>query len=226
MLALSCWHPLPPPCRPLSLANFLPALLLLQPCFVFVGEAFENDPGMRQVRSLMLDFFRGRLVEHINLKGLDRVVFVTYQEPPPSTDPSVAALGKRTVLFRQYAVQYKKSGTRVPRVVLQEMGPRLNLQVRRSRAAPVELEKEACRNPKLTAKKQKNVGTTMLDGKIGRMYMPKQDVDSMALKKMKGLKRERRAVAAAAAGDGGAEASGSGAAAATGMGSDVGNEDL
>lgn len=33
-----------------------------QPCFVFVGDVFENDPTMRQVKSLLLDFFRGRQV--------------------------------------------------------------------------------------------------------------------------------------------------------------------
>lgn len=38
----------------------------------------------------------------------------------------------------------------------------------------------------------------MLDGKVGRIYMPKQTVDGIALRKMKGLKRERRETAAAA----------------------------
>lgn len=38
----------------------------------------------------------------------------------------------------------------------------------------------------------------MLEGKVGRIYMPKQTVDGIALRKMKGLKRERREAAAAA----------------------------
>ena len=33
-----------------------------KPCFVFVGDVFEADPGMRQVKSLLLDYFRGRQV--------------------------------------------------------------------------------------------------------------------------------------------------------------------
>lgn len=33
-----------------------------QPCFVFVGDVFENDPAMQQVKSLLLDYFRGRQV--------------------------------------------------------------------------------------------------------------------------------------------------------------------
>ena len=38
-----------------------------------------------------------------------------------------------------------------------------------------------------------------LDGKVGRIYMPKQDVDGIALRKPKGLKRERREAAGTAA---------------------------
>ena len=39
---------------------------------------------------------------------------------------------------------------------------------------------------------EKNVGSDALDGKVGRIYMPKQKVDTIALGKMKGLKRECR----------------------------------
>ena len=63
----------------------------------------------------------------------------------------------------------------------------------------------------------KNVGSDLLEGKVGRIYMPKQEVDKMALSKMKGLKRERRQAAAdakaaetAAPGGGGGGGSGSG----------------
>ncbi len=43
----------------------------------------------------------------------------------------------------------------------------------------------------------KNVGCDMLEGKVGRIYMPKQNVEGLALAKPKGLKRERREAAAA-----------------------------
>jgi ribosome production factor 2 len=200
-----------------------------KPCFVFVGEAFENDGGMRQIRSLMLDFFRGRQVDAVNLAGLDRVVFVTYE--PAAAAGAAAGAGaapaagapRRTVLLRQYAVKYKKSGTRVPRAELAEMGPRLDLEVRRAREAAPDMEKEACRRPKAGAKKQKNVGSDPLDGRVGRVYMPKQDVDSIALHKMKGLKRERRA--AAADGGGGGEGDGGKRRRAAAVGSDGGSSD-
>jgi ribosome production factor 2 len=45
---------------------------------------------------------------------------------------------------------------------------------------------------------EKNVGSEMLKGKVGRIYMPRQEVDMMALAKPKGLKRSRREAAAEA----------------------------
>ena len=113
---------------------------------MFVGGGFESDPALRQVRSLLLDFFRGRVVESINLKGLDRVFFVSHGE------------GGKTVLVRQYRAAYRKSGTKVPRVELEEMGPSLDLELRRWRAAPVEAEAEATKVPKSTKKKVREGG--------------------------------------------------------------------
>ncbi len=40
----------------------------LQPAFVFAGEQFDSDPQLRLCKSMLLDLFRGRIVENINLK--------------------------------------------------------------------------------------------------------------------------------------------------------------
>lgn len=174
-----------------------------KPSFIFVGEAFESNPELKQVRSLLLDYFRGRQIEHVNLKGLDRVVFVTHAPLTSSSSGSGNESEQHPVVyFRQYSVKLKKSGTKVPRVELTEMGPHMDLEMRRSLKPAVDLEKEACTQPKVAPKKQKNVGGDTLDGKVGRIYMPKQDVESMALNKMKGLKRERRENKAAAGKEG------------------------
>lgn len=42
----------------------------------------------------------------------------------------------------------------------------------------------------------KNVGSNLLEGKVGRIYMPRQEVDKLALAKPKGVKRARREAAA------------------------------
>lgn len=190
-----------------------------KPSFVFVGEAFESNPVLKQTRTLLLDYFRGRQIEHLNLKGLDRVIFVTHAPLAAASGASadggvnggnVQPQQQPKVFFRQYSVKFKKSGTKVPRVELTEMGPRMDLDIRRRKTPPLDLEKEALTQPKVAPKKQKNVAGDVLDGKVGRIYMPKQNVETMALNKMKGLKRERRDNKAAAAAAAATEGSGDG----------------
>lgn len=150
-----------------------------KPSLVFIGEDFETKPELKQMKSLLTDLFRGQVIETLNLAGLDRVYIC------------VTAGGK--VWIRHCAVRLKKSGTKVPRIELVQVGPNLDLVVRRNRVPGPELTKEAMKSPKsLLKKKVKNVSTDSLAGKVGRIYMPKQEVGEMALAKMKGLKRERR----------------------------------
>eukprot|EP00271_Cylindrocystis_brebissonii_P000438 TRINITY_DN10523_c0_g2_i1.p1 TRINITY_DN10523_c0_g2~~TRINITY_DN10523_c0_g2_i1.p1 ORF type:complete len:356 (+),score=85.29 TRINITY_DN10523_c0_g2_i1:249-1316(+) len=162
-----------------------------KPCIVFLGADFEAKPELLQLKSILLDFFRGEVVETLNLAGLDRVFIC------------MALEGK--VWLRHCAVRLKKSGTSVPRIELVAVGPSLDFTLRRHRVPGEELAKAAMKAPKSGGekKKVKNVSTDMLEGKIGRIYMPKQEIDQMALKKMKGLKRERRDKASARSGESG-----------------------
>lgn len=59
----------------------------------------------------------------------------------------------------------------MPRVALSEMGPRMDLSLRRVRVAPPDVEKEAMAQPKLK-KKVKNVSTDVLDGKASHLDHP------------------------------------------------------
>ncbi|KAL2628552.1 hypothetical protein R1flu_013238 [Riccia fluitans] len=158
-----------------------------KPCFAFVGEAFESKPELVHLKEMLLDFFRGEVVESLNVGGLDRV-FVC------------AAAGDK-VYLRHCGIELKKAeNSKFPRVELVEVGPCLDLTVRRHRKPSDDLRREAMKTPSKTAKKKvKNVKGDSLQGKVGRIYMPKQEVEGMALAKMKGLKRERRQAAVAAA---------------------------
>jgi len=122
--------------------------------------------------------FRGRPATRINLKGVDRVIVCTALED--------------NVLFRQCAIRYKKSGTRMPKVELDEMGPSFDFTLGRHQEAPSDVKKHAYAKPK-GAKKVKNVEQDSLEGKVGRLYVEKQTgLEDMGMMKMKGLKRERR----------------------------------
>ena len=154
------------------------AVLGSKPCMVFLGDRFETEPALRLAKNILCDVFRGRPATRINLKGVDRVIVCT-------------ALADK-VMFRQCAIKYKKSGTRMPRVELQEMGPRFDFKTARHQEAPPEVKKRAYAKPK-AGKKVKNVEHDSLEGKVGRIYVEKQTgLEDMGMMKMKGLKRERR----------------------------------
>jgi len=176
--------------RPAQVENFRPikafgsvasrAALGSKPCLVFLGDGFETDATLRLAKSLLLDLFRGRVVPNVNLKGLDRVLLCT-------------AVGQR-VLVRQCTTRFKKSGGRLPRLELDEMGPSFDLVARRSREAPPELRKAAMAQAK-APKRVKNVGEAPLVGTVGRVFVPAQQVEELGLSKPKGVKRGRREAA-------------------------------
>lgn len=83
----------------------------------------------------------------------------------------------------------------LPRTELEEVGPYLLLELRRTQDAPDDLMKEALKRPSIGPKKQKNVGFDQVDGKVGRIYMPRQELSELSLVKAKGTKRQRQEAA-------------------------------
>jgi len=137
-----------------------------KPVLTFTGHEFEHDPTLQKVKSLLMgtwlllrccsccclsrservclsehgltpprvlaastDLFRGRPATDVCLPGIDHLISFTMVE------------GR--IAMRTYAVQFKKSGSRVPRVALGEMGPHMDLVVRRSQFASPSLSKLA-----------------------------------------------------------------------------------
>ena len=76
----------------------------------------------------------------MNLKGLDNVTFVA------------AAAGG--ILFRQYAVGLKKSGSKVPRVELTQVGPSFDFEIRRVKTPPPDVAREAMKTAPKSSKKK------------------------------------------------------------------------
>ncbi|KAK6147137.1 hypothetical protein DH2020_018049 [Rehmannia glutinosa] len=121
------------------------------------------------------------VVTNLNLAGLDRVYVCT-------------AVSSNKIFFSHCALRLKKSGTVVPRMELVEVGPSMDMVVRRHRHPDDSLRKEAMKTaPELTKKKVKNVVKDDIQGKLGKIYIPDQKVGDMPLtNNVKGLKRERR----------------------------------
>jgi len=151
----------------------------LKPCFVFCGHMWEQNPDYKKVQNVLLDFFRGTIVDDINLSGLETVIMVTTND-------------EGMIFFRVYKISLKKSGSRLPRVELELMGPSIDMKMGRTRFASDQLMKQALKVPKeLAPKKVKNIGTTVLGETVGRIHMQKQDFDTLQSRKVKALKKRK-----------------------------------
>lgn len=80
------------------------------------------------------DFFRGPVVKNITLQGLEHVLCFSYV--------------KEKILIRSYKILLKKSGQKTPRIEVDEIGPCLDLSIRRTKFASDDLFKKSCRVPK------------------------------------------------------------------------------
>lgn len=150
----------------------------MKPAFVFNGELFEQREDYKKLQNLLLDFFRGHVVESINLTGLESVISVTATP--------------EKILFRVYRIFLKNSGTRTPLIELQLMGPSIDWVVGRTRFASSELMKQALKKPKeLKPKKEKNISTTPLGETKGRVHVGQQKLDQIQVRKVKALKKTR-----------------------------------
>ena len=86
------------------------------------------------MKSLLIDFFRGPEVDNVRLAGIEHVLQFTGVE------------GR--VLMRSYRIDLHKSGSKYPRVELEEIGPSLDLVLRRTQLASDDLFKTACKQVK------------------------------------------------------------------------------
>ncbi|KAJ2500701.1 rRNA-binding ribosome biosynthesis protein rpf2 [Coemansia sp. RSA 1972] len=155
----------------------------MKPLMVFNGEQFSQDQDMMTLKNILLDFFRGDVADKVSLKGLEYVITVTAGPRTPSGGPGL-------VYFRTYTTTFKKSGMRQPRIELEEMGPSLDLRVRRVRYVSDDMWKQAIRVPKeLKVTKVKNIGRDGLGDKYGRVHMGRQDVSKIQTRKVKALRK-------------------------------------
>ncbi|KAF7998246.1 hypothetical protein HCN44_009644 [Aphidius gifuensis] len=148
----------------------------LKPMLVFNGELFDTNHEYGRIRNLFVDMFHREVVDNVRLQGLEHVLSFTAFE--------------NKIYLRSYKVSMKKSGTKTPRVELVEIGPRMDLVVRRTKLASDDLFKQATRKPKeLKVKKKKNISTDNLGSTHGRIHLGVQNINSIQTRKMKGLKK-------------------------------------
>ncbi|KAF2750935.1 Brix-domain-containing protein [Sporormia fimetaria CBS 119925] len=159
----------------------------LKPMIAFHGTVFEspNETKYTLAKSLFLDFFRGQEIPEIDVAGLQYLISISAEEEEEGqTAPKIH--------LRSYLIKTKRSGQKLPRVEVEEMGPRMDFTVGRERFPDPEMLKDALKKPKGTeAKTKKNIDMDNMGDKIGKVHVGKQDFNTLQTRKMKGLKRGR-----------------------------------
>ncbi|KAH9490477.1 rRNA-binding ribosome biosynthesis protein rpf2 [Dermatophagoides farinae] len=163
----------------LSLSEFQKPKITLgtKPIILFSGQMFETMPNHQRLKSLLLDFFIGPNVEQINLHGLEHVIHFIEIDG--------------IICMRSYRILLKKSGSRLPRVELEEIGPRVDFTLRRNQFAQDDLFKKALKQPDAVLRQQgqkrkpeeKNISVDAFGTTLGRIHMEQQDYSKLQLRK-------------------------------------------
>merc|ERR1711915_862638 len=152
-----------------------------KPCLVFSGEPFADPANeeFQRLKSIMIDFFRGPEVTNVRLVGIEHVLQFTAVE--------------KKVFLRSFKISMKKSGGRIPRIELEEIGPSLDLSLRRTHLASDDLLKSACKQVKNIRKEKtvKNISQDAFGTKLGRVHVPAQQISKIQTRKVKALKESR-----------------------------------
>lgn len=167
-----------------------------KPLLLFVGDGWEQSSNLdaRNLRNLLVDFYRGDVVDKLTLSGIDHAIVFTWADVASSN-----GIASRSLIHqRTYFVKLKKNvnssiNSSAPLPQLIPSGPDLDLVVRRSQWAESDLYQAARKQPSSAKpKKTKNHSTNMFGETIGRLHVTKQDVDGRQGRKVKALRRAEK----------------------------------
>ena len=125
--------------------------------------------------NLFVDFFRGPKNDKLALEAIDHIIMF-------AVDDSSSSSGSK-ICIRCYATEFLHSGSKIPTLDLHDMGPHMDLTLRRSQAAGEDLWKAACKVPNVSVeKKVKNVARNSMGDKVGKLHMKRQNLDRLQSK--------------------------------------------
>ena len=160
----------------------------VKPLLAFSGSRWEAPvpDAYTLAKNLFVDFFRGEEVASVDVEGLQLLIHFSVGEEKGGEE------GKQVVHLRCYKLLTKRSGQRVPRVEVEEIGPRVDMRIGRVREAEKGMWKESMKRAKGGEQRvKKNVDMDSVGDKIGRIHLGRQDLSDLQTRKMKGLKRGR-----------------------------------
>lgn len=160
----------------------------LRPMLLFAGPAFESPVADEYTlaKSMLIDFFKGEPSDKIDVQGLQYIISVAAEQQHSAADT------KPPIHLRIYLIRTKRSGQKLPRVEVEEIGPRMDFRVGRSREPDEAMLREAMKKARGTEERtKKNISTDSMGDKVARLHLGKQDLGQLQTRKMKGLKRSR-----------------------------------
>lgn len=110
----------------------------VKPLLSFSGTQFESpEPNAYTLaKNIFTDFFRGGEVQELDVEGLQLLItFFAGEDGAEGEKPEIS--------MRCWRIITKKSGQKVPRVEVDEIGPRIDFKVGRTRVADETVLKEA-----------------------------------------------------------------------------------
>ncbi|KAF5844241.1 hypothetical protein GGP41_002828 [Bipolaris sorokiniana] len=138
----------------------------LKPMISFHGTVFE-DPNQTKytlAKSLFLDFFKGQDTNEIDVEGLQYLVSISAEEP---TDE----LPSPPIHLRFYLLRTKRSGQKLPRIEVEEMGPRMDFTLGREMFPDPDMLKQAMKTPKgAEARTKKNIDMNAMGDKTAKVH--------------------------------------------------------
>lgn len=148
-----------------------------RPVIIFQGDSWETDSALSKVRNLLHDFF----VENVKVKELEinnamrlTITFSAYENK--------VAMRVFEVLMNGNILEDDGKTS------IEEVGPKVDLVLRRTRFSDDELWKQATKVLKVGGKKEdKNIMRDNMGHKRGKLFVDKQNLDTLGLRKTKAL---------------------------------------
>lgn len=169
---------------------------------VFHSDLFDTHPTYQSLKSHLLDFYNGYALSEMPLTALELVISVTAGPITPSPSSDITSDSSSTptlpkVHLRVYTIKLLASGSKVPRIALEEMGPSIDFTIRRVQDADDEMMKQALKRPKIAkkdvesglGKKRKNIETDEMGDRVGKIHIGKQDLNKVQGRKVRALGR-------------------------------------
>merc|ERR1712003_195305 len=136
-----------------------------KPALLFQGESFQNDPLLKEMKTFFIDYFNGEVMKKFNLITLDHVIVFTVinLDEIAMEKQKQYKLDKNgngaIIMLRHYNIEYQSSShNKLPFVHLKEIGPSMDLTLRRFERG----------NDEIIKKSKENVNQTLLNTKPKR----------------------------------------------------------